>query len=96
MTEASSYLKDLMCVNSDGGVELKKSSLADGGLGAFATKDLKTGDVLFKVPRSIMLSAAIARDSMEELEAVAKKRTDITSETLLFAYMVLTLDSNNS
>ena len=94
MTNASSYLKDLMRINSDGGVELKKSSLVDAGLGAFAKRDFKPGDVLFKVPRSIMLSADIARDSMEELEAVAQKSMNITSETLCFAYMVLTLNSN--
>ena len=83
MTDASSYLKDLMHINSDGGVELKKSSLVNAGLGAFATRDFKPGDVLFKVPRS-----NIARDSMEELEAVAQKSMQISALVLLIASYV--------
>jgi hypothetical protein len=79
---------------SQGRVELRQSALEGGGLGGFALTDFSVGEVLFSVPREIMLSSATARHSNAEIDTAARKCTELTEETLLFAFICLSLKDN--
>jgi hypothetical protein len=59
------------------------------GLGAFALTAFKAGDVLFRVPRNIILSSLSPAVLAHPVVARLATNDNITAETLLFTYMIL-------
>ncbi|KAL3908205.1 MAG: hypothetical protein SGILL_008570, partial [Bacillariaceae sp.] len=77
---------------SQGNVEFRSSPL--GGLGSFALTPLKKGEVIFAIPRNLILSSS--SPNVLEDPRVSKLAADerITGETLLCAYIVLNREND--
>jgi hypothetical protein len=61
-----------------------------GGLGGFALVDLKAGDLVFEIPKSLILSSSSKRVVEHPVVMqLAAADSNITLETLLFVYMII-------
>jgi hypothetical protein len=85
------WLKELVRVQSSGRVEIRPSH-RNGvrvGLGGFALVDLKAGDLVFEIPKSLILSSSCKRVVEHPVvRKLAAADSNITLETLLFVYII--------
>ena len=79
------YLKELCQKCSKGKVELLPSPL--GGLGVFSAVPIAKGDVIFAIPRSLILSSAAPDVLSDPRVAMLLPDPRVTAETLLCAFI---------
>jgi len=81
------WLQARITTASNGVVEVRESSL--GGIGVFSVSNLEKGQIIFDIPRNlVLLSASDPVRSHPAISALAQNKL-ITSETLLFSFMIL-------
>lgn len=90
----SPYLVELIKDRSCNRVEFRSSTL--GGLGCFALESLKPDDVLFKVPRRLILASNSPVVRGHPVITLLRVDKQITAESLLFVYMALEAKSGRN
>jgi hypothetical protein len=85
------WLKELVRVQSSGRVEIRPSHRhgVQVGLGGFALVDFKAGDLVFEIPKSLILSSSCKRVVEHPVvRKLAAADSNITLETLFFVYII--------
>jgi SET domain len=88
----SSYLKDLCATCSEKRVEFRLSPV--GGLGGFAVTSISKDEVIFAIPRSLILSSSCPVVLQDPRVAQLAQDPKVTGETLLCAYMAWNRSQN--
>jgi hypothetical protein len=87
MSNLNPWLKSLLDSSSKGKVEFRPSPL--GGLGGFAKQNMQVGDIVFDIPRHLLISSSSLRVRSHPLISKLALNLDVSSEILLFVYMIL-------
>lgn len=88
----SKYLRDLCQSCSDNKVEFRLSPV--GGLGGFAVAEIRKDDLIFAIPRTLILASSCPEVLNDPQVGKLSEESKITGETLLCAYMALNRTKN--